>query len=262
MELSCPEQDKRYWETVLYNLSVAVIVADSTHDDYCKEFSDHQMALLAFSLCDEECFAGGVVERTMSYLQGNQWDSGRGDPVESSYDCQPFQCARATKYLLQDNLRSPLTSNLIREAHQILMTKTLHEGGTYRTVRADNEGHVFLPPTTIHRSMESIIDRYNRSNLYPIEKATHLLFDLFHIRPFVRGNGRLCRLIFAWSVMRDGFPFPLDISGGKHPEKYEHAMTQYASQLNVVALAAMKVVMGNYIWNLRHVQATNVNKGT
>ena len=62
--------------------------------------------------------------------------------------------------------------------------------------------------------------------------------------------------------MRDGFPFPLDISGGKHPEKYEHAMTQYASQLNVVALAAMKVVMGNYIWNLRHVQATNVNKGT
>ena len=55
----------------------------------------------------------------------------------------------------------------------------------------------------------------------PYELASWLLLEVLTIHPFMDGNGRLCRLLWCFSLLRDGLPFPLMISSGSK-KAYDH----------------------------------------
>jgi len=121
----------------------------------------------------------------------------------------------------------------------------------------------FTPAISVKNSVIDLTNYYNNdetfNTLHPVSRATWLFYELITIHPFMNGNGRLCRLFLAWSVMRDGFPFPVSFSSGhkKRRQHYIHAI-EFArrpsgnkGELNVILLLSMERVLGNYMENKR-----------
>jgi hypothetical protein len=66
--------------------------------------------------------------------------------------------------------------------------------------------------------------------------------------------------LFAWSLLRDGFPFPVVLSSGHHDSRrhYLHAIERAREatlsrfgELNVTALVSMRRVLDNITTNAR-----------
>ena len=117
----------------------------------------------------------------------------------------------------------PLSEEIIKDIHQILMTnlKTEDEipvnAGSYREIPVHSGDHVFPNHDCVPRNMKKIVDKYNSKASAPhdpYQLASWLLFEVISLHPFIDGNGRLCRLLWCASLMRDGLPFPLTITSG------------------------------------------------
>jgi fido (protein-threonine AMPylation protein) len=137
---------------------------------------------------------------------------------------QLYQFVDATRYLLDEHLRSPLSVALIIETHRRIMngsydneTKSLTVTGRFRSDKVYAGNYAFCDPESVANAVDRLITKYNDElkNENPISKATALFYDLITIHPFINGNGRLCRLLLAWSLMRDGFPFAFDLTSGR-----------------------------------------------
>lgn len=96
------------------------------------------------------------------------------------------------------------------------------EAGTYRTVPVvvqDTAGEViYLPPPHDQvplmmegfvATLEQLFRRYLRNDLSPIDLATHALWRINAIHPFVNGNGRTARAISYFVLcVSSGAPLP------------------------------------------------------
>ena len=51
--------------------------------------------------------------------------------------------------------------------------------------------------------------------------ASWLLYRIVSLHPFDDGNGRICRLLWCYSLVHDGLPFPLTLSDG-HEKAHVH----------------------------------------
>ena len=155
------------------------------------------------------------------------WNSEGGRKFPTSSDRQLYQCAHAVKYLLLENVNAELSLNLIVETHKIMMENSysidqrvqIPTGvGNVRTIEEVNAGmYQFIPAQDVRRCMIALIHDYNRlfhEITNPIDLATYLFYQMITIHPFTNGNGRLCRLFLAWSLMKCGFPFPISFSSG------------------------------------------------
>lgn len=122
--------------------------------------------------------------------------------------------------------------------------------------------HQFVPAQAVKQSVTSIISTYNteREKMHPVSAATYLFYEMITVHPFLNGNGRMCRLLLAWSLLKDGFPFPVSLSSGhsKQRNHYIHAITTarkpvfgHRGELNATLLVSMERVFGNYLENKR-----------
>lgn len=124
-----------------------------------------------------------------------------------------------------------LSEQLIKSVHRDLMKGLKTEkgeeikAGEYRQGPV-SAGHYSFPDyESIPKSMESLVDDYNKklkaANHDMFELASWLLYRVVSLHPFEDGNGRLCRLLWCFSLLRDGLPFPLTLSDG-HDKAHDH----------------------------------------
>lgn len=178
---------------------------------------------------------GSTIKKIRSYFEENcepamsvAWGSEGGRELsDPSSDTQLYQSAAAVKYLLIDNVNSQLSLDLIITTHRIMMENSFSlDGhdiiptlvGNVRTTEEVNAGmyYQFVESSSVLSSMKYLVSEYNSycRNRHAIDLATYLFYEMITIHPFTNGNGRLCRLFLAWSLMNNGFPFPVSFSSG------------------------------------------------
>ncbi len=123
---------------------------------------------------------------------------------------------------VRERLEEPLDPALVLELHRIVSEGTLDDAraagrlqtpSEERVAIRDERGKVlFSPPPA-----EQLPDRLERlcafangelddhHYVHPVVRAILLHFWLGHDHPFLDGNGRTARLLFYWSLLRDGY---------------------------------------------------------
>ena len=109
-----------------------------------------------------------------------------------------------------------LSENLIKWGHRFLM-EGLHtedrvqiNAGGYRTCPVSDGDHVYIHHLTIPDVMTQLVSKYNGMQGHdPFARASWLLTEFLTIHPFEDGNVRMSRLLWCYSLMSDGLPFPL-----------------------------------------------------
>ena len=122
-----------------------------------------------------------------------------------------------------------LTVQLLNETHARLLKSAYssrnNQFGKLRTTSVisftscvNEPPHIFPPSELVPQLLQGAVDRYNSRRLNrtgviasPLALACSLFYEVVDIHPFENGNGRLARLLFAYSLMRDGFPFPVPL---------------------------------------------------
>ena len=108
-----------------------------------------------------------------------------------------INCTSAWNYL-QKTLGSPLSTEIIKQTHKIMMEHEEVLLGEYRKSPAFAGYHIFALADHIERYMEDAIFRfYETEKDDPIVAATNLLGNIINIHPFEDGNRRICRLVLA-----------------------------------------------------------------
>ena len=123
-----------------------------------------------------------------------------------------------------------LSEDLIKKTHQIMMRGLKNEqgmainAGAYRVSSVCAGGHTFPSYTCIPNSMARIVKEYNDKFSKPhdrYELASWLYFNVVSLHPFEDGNGRISRLLWCYSLIRDGQPFPTVLTTGyKRSQKH------------------------------------------
>ena len=123
-----------------------------------------------------------------------------------------------------------LTEDLIKRAHGIMMKGLRNEqglsinAGSYRSIPVFAGCHVFPSHKCIPNRMSDIVRSYNEKAATvhdTYELASWLHFNVVSLHPFEDGNGRISRLLWCYSLMRDGLPFPAVLSSG-HKKSQKH----------------------------------------
>ena len=159
------------------------------------------------------------------------------DELQSSEQpslCQLIQHVKAFKLLCQKKKQNSfpvLTEALIKQVHGIMMAGLTNEdglsvdAGSYRTISVRSGDHVYPCHTCIPQSMKEIVEEYNERHARPdhdaFELASWLHYSIVSLHPFIDGNGRLSRLLWCYSLMRDGLPFPALLTSG-HKKSQKH----------------------------------------
>lgn len=205
------------------------------------------------------------------------WNAEGGRELKAiSTQRQLYQFTKAAVFLLKENVHTPLSSDLIKATYRIMMENSFHEDtkGKQTMLKVDDvrDSEVFAgffqfaPASAVRRCLQGLCAAYNQmhdnmrthedcDSIHPISAATFLFFELITTHPFLNGNGRLCRLFLAWSLMRDGFPFPVSYSTGhkKRRQHYLHAIetarvdpTGHRGELNAILVVSLERVLRNY----------------
>ena len=85
------------------------------------------------------------------------------------------------------------------QAHQILMTGLIDEGGQYRhggvgVMSDDRVVHMAPPANQVPRLMIDLLDWLNDSEIHPLIQSSVFHYEFEFIHPFADGNGRMGRL--------------------------------------------------------------------
>ena len=147
---------------------------------------------------------------------------------------QLSQHLSAFKLLCQkrgDKMALPdLTEKLIQQVHSVMMQglKTergkLVNAGCYRKISVHAGQHIYPSHECISDNMERIVEEYNRKSSEPhdmYQLVSWLHYNVVSLHPFEDGNGRLSRLLWCYSLMRDGLPFPAVLTSG-HKQSQSH----------------------------------------
>lgn len=259
---------------------------------YSTTFFSRQLALAVFDVNKMEGTISPDMENEITFTKIStyltpgceepekvEWDSEGGKKQSrKSSDRQLFQTAQAAWFLLVQNKDSPLSMDLLVKTYQIMMADSyIEHKNRHRSflivdrVRSGNEEVnpgwcQFVPASAVSGCVNRITtyNNANRSSMHPIAAATYLFYEMITVHPFSNGNGRLCRLLMAWSLLKDGFPFPVSFSSGhsKRRKHYLHAITAarkpvfgHRGELNTTLLVSMERVLGNYLENMRLMKA-------
>ncbi|HEY4527349.1 MAG TPA: Fic family protein [Candidatus Paceibacterota bacterium] len=118
---------------------------------------------------------------------------------------------------------APLSLDMLLRLHVVLTQDTLEDANDAGRIRSGTDDDVFvidgqgtiyhkgLEPEFVKKELERLISYANGSLIdskqftHPVVKAIILHFWIGYLHPFVDGNGRLARLLFYWSLLRDGY---------------------------------------------------------
>ena len=120
--------------------------------------------------------------------------------------------------------KQKLTLEFLSELHTVLLYgSNVDYAGQWRTTPVHVGWHMF--PTVKHTGQmeelvkEQIIEpfeaRMKGDSCDAVIAASHLLHDVCKVHPFKNGNGRAARLLFAFALMRAGYPFPVIFTSGR-----------------------------------------------
>lgn len=143
---------------------------------------------------------------------------------------QMIQHLQAFK-LVHSRIDKEFTEDMIKEAHRIMMAGLSNEqgipvdNGEYRQSSVFAGIHQFPSHDCIQRNMTRIVREYNEkvstADHDPYELASWLYFEVVSLHPFDDGNGRISRLLWCYSLMKDGIPFPVMLTSG-HKKSQKH----------------------------------------
>ena len=123
-----------------------------------------------------------------------------------------------------------LTEELIQRAHSIMMRGLKTEegepvnAGRYRKISVHAGQHVYPSHEFVPANMTEIVKEYNRKSSQPhdmYQLASWLYYNVVSLHPFEDGNGRISRLLWCYSLMRDGLPIPAVLTSG-HKRSQSH----------------------------------------
>ena len=130
-----------------------------------------------------------------------------------------------------DKSNGRLTVDIIKDTHRVMMRGLYNEqrlpvaNGEYRQSSVHAGLHLFPSHKCIPPAMTRIVEEYNQkvssTDHDPYELASWLHFEVVSLHPFEDGNGRLCRLLWCYSLMKDGLPFPAVLTSG-HKKSQRH----------------------------------------
>lgn len=129
---------------------------------------------------------------------------------------------------IKDNIKQPLSKELLLELHRILTNNTFNEkekedsGRFRRPIPEDDEVAVYdmdgtilyQPPNgkEVPLLIDKLIDFANTNHngdeapfIHPVVKAILLHFWIGYIHPFADGNGRVARSLFYWFMLKQGY---------------------------------------------------------
>ena len=128
------------------------------------------------------------------------------------------------------NALHDLSEELIQQAHFIMMRGLKTEqgmrvsAGVYRKICVHAGQHVYPSYECIPENMKKIVSEYNQKASQPhdmYQLASWLHFKVVSLHPFEDGNGRISRLLWCYSLIRDGLPFPAVLTSG-HKRSQSH----------------------------------------
>jgi Fic family protein len=193
-----------------------------------------KFVLLTNSL--EDTLPNGVDKTKLEELLDTASDV---DDDEAMFSNEPQlqQHLKAFK-LLNCPLPPQLTEELIKEVHGVMMQDLKNEdglavnAGLYRRIPVHCgsicSGYNEYPSwECIPDSMSKIVKEYEEKmqdeDHDPFALASWLYFKVVSLHPFVDGNGRVSRLLWCYSLMRDSLPFPAILSSG-HKRAQKHLL--------------------------------------
>ena len=275
-----------YWRVVQ-------TLADARHFDspYAARFGLRQMAALVY--CSNKLEGtlprGAEEHETYTLIEGvavskcgasdvERWRQPGGVHWEadgardSSGARQQFvQHMRALRFLLS-RLDAPLTVDVVRDTHAILMAGALCSGkdvaaGVLRNNSChDGGGHVYPDgdPAKLLGALARIVEAFNvavatraQSPEVLVTAPVRLFYDVITLHPFSDGNGRLCRLLFAFALRQLGVPFFVPMTSG-HRKARGHYMRAILrarlgrfDELQTLALMSIDSVLVNFAENVR-----------
>jgi len=165
-------------------------------------------------------------------LAGTRFPANGSSSDSSEVRRQMFQHMRALQFLMS-KVREPLTEQVIRGAHALLMegaydsnSNAAIQHGEYRSCPSySNTGYTYPEPDRIAPQMADVIRQYNEDKKdvnKSITVAARLFYRLVTVHPFEDGNGRLCRMVLAFALIQLGWTkFPVTLSDW-HPSKARH----------------------------------------
>jgi len=177
--------------------------------------------------------AGKSVASSASSESGEWLASGRGNSAEQW--CWLARQSLRAWMILQDAAKenTALSVNLIVRVHRTLMKGAKADDGRHsvgmvaagelRTEGVRAGDYVFPRADLVPCRLEKLINEFEArlEAGHAVEAAALLLLDFVSLHPFMDGNGRTCRFLFAYALMRAGFPFPVVFSSG-HSKAREH----------------------------------------
>ena len=106
----------------------------------------------------------------------------------------------------------PLTEQVIREIHFLVLAERREDRGVYRRVPVRILGAYHTPtkPWLIASEMEQLLLRYAENTEHLITKLARFHIEFEGIHPFIDGNGRTGRLLVNLELMKAGY-LPIDI---------------------------------------------------
>ena len=168
----------------------------------------------------------------------------------------------ALLYLTEpEMLQRDLTVADVLNVHKIMMnnsTGMLGDGGIFRSHAVYAQDHVYPEgdPAQLERGCASILASYNdaiSNGIGFIVSAADLFYKMITLHPFADGNGRLCRLLLSYALMRAGFPFIVTLSSFHRKSRNHYMMAIFEGrrtgklhQLRTLILTSAFYIMRNY----------------
>jgi len=108
--------------------------------------------------------------------------------------------------------KAPLTENIIRQIHFLVLADKRDDRGVYRRipVRIMGAHHEPVQPYLIGPKMEQLLLDYAADQDHIVTKLARFHIGFESIHPFIDGNGRTGRLLVNLELMKAGYP-PIDI---------------------------------------------------
>ena len=136
--------------------------------------------------------------------------------------------AKALRYL-DENPDEDLSNKLILKLHKILLTDINDKvAGRYRSgnewVRVG--AHIGANPDFVEKMMTELVDEYNESNDYFLEKIGKFHAEFENIHPFCDGNGRIGRVLINYQLAVEGLP-PIIIPNKTKNKNYYPLLEEY-----------------------------------
>lgn len=223
----------------------------------------------------EDTLPKGLPEKEAEEMLINAYGSGNGETLFSSEPgfCQVWQHLQALDQLLQDPSQ-PLTEEVIKRSHGMMMKGLKSEdcldvkAGQYRTIPVHAGSiytgyHQYPSWKDIPDSMSKIVEEYEQRqqvaghDAYAL--ASWLYFMVVSLHPFVDGNGRISRLLWCYSLMRDGLPFPTTLtSGHKRAQKHLlYCLKRDSNRPSLPHVTTLTVVSVHKGWEQAHFSVLN-----